>query len=238
MDKNTLSAAKRREANARARELRERIADYCKVSATIPTGINARQRIEAQKNRILKILGGAEGDWNDWKWQLKNRITEPEMLAEIIELSPQELEDIRATGAKYRWALSPYYASLIDPDDPNCPVRLQSVPKITEILDETGTLDPMAEERTSPVAGITRRYPDRLIVYVTNQCAMYCRHCQRRRKIGETDENTPGNVYLSAWVNRDNPEIRDVLLTGEMPCFWIMTPSTGCWELDAIRRWR
>lgn len=215
MDTNVSLAAERGEAIARAQELRGRIEDYCTVSATIPTGNSVRPRIEAQKRRILEILGGEDEDWDNWKWQLKNRITDPAVLAEIIGFSPQELEDIRATGAKYRWALSPYYASLIDPDDPQCPARLQSIPRVNEILDESGTLDPMAEELTSPVAGITRRYPDRLIVNVTNQCAMYCRHCQRRRNIGETDKNT-SRECLSQCLEyiRDNPEIRDVLLTG------------------------
>jgi lysine 2,3-aminomutase len=236
MDTSVSLSAKRRDANARAQELKERIDDYSKVSATIPTGSNVRSRIEAQKNRILEFLGGKDEDWNDWKWQLKNRITEPAVLANIIGLSRQELEEIKATGAKFRWALSPYYASLIDPSDHNCPARLQSVPRVKEILDETGTLDPMAEELTSPVEGITRRYPDRLIINVTNQCAMYCRHCQRRRNIGETDKNT-SRKCLSQCLDyiRNNPEIRDVLLTGGDAL--LLDNSTIDWllaELDAI----
>ncbi|HBS92392.1 MAG TPA: glutamate 2,3-aminomutase [Firmicutes bacterium] len=208
-------AAKRRQANARAQELRERIGDFLEASATIPTGTSIRERIETQKNRILKLLGGSERDWNSWQWQLGNRITEAEVLKKIINLSPGELDDIRATGAKFRWAVSPYYASLMDPDDPNCPIRLQSVPKLEEVLDENGTMDPMAEELTSPVTGITRRYPDRLIINVTNQCAMYCRHCQRRRNIGETDKNTSHSCLVQCLdYIRANPEIRDVLLTG------------------------
>ncbi|MDD2282331.1 MAG: glutamate 2,3-aminomutase [Eubacteriales bacterium] len=229
-------AAKRRQANVRAQELRERIGDFLEASATIPTGTGIRERIETQKNRILKLLGGSERDWNSWQWQLSNRITEAEVLKQIINLSPGELDDIRATGAKFRWAVSPYYASLMDPDDPNCPIRLQSVPKLAEVLDENGTMDPMAEELTSPVTGITRRYPDRLIINVTNQCAMYCRHCQRRRNIGETDKHTP-KKHLQECFNyiRLNPEIRDVLLTGgdafllsDKVIDWLLT------ELDAI----
>lgn len=236
MDTSVPLSEKRRDANTRAQELKERIDDYSKVSATIPTGSSVRPRIEAQKSRILEFLGGKDEDWNDWKWQLKNRITEPAVLANIIGLSPQELEEIRATGAKFRWALSPYYASLIDPSDGNCPARLQSVPRVMEILDETGSLDPMAEELTSPVEGITRRYPDRLIINVTNQCAMYCRHCQRRRNIGEIDKNT-SRKCLSQCLDyiRNNPEIRDVLLTGGDAL--LLDNSTIDWlltELDAI----
>lgn len=229
-------AAKRRTANARAQELRERIGDFLEFSAGIPTGTSVWERIKTQKHRILKLLGGGEEDWNRWQWQLKNRITDADVLKKIINLSPEELDDIRATGAKFRWAVSPYYASLMDPDDPNCPIRLQSVPRLAEVLDENGSMDPMAEELTSPVTGITRRYPDRLIINVTNQCAMYCRHCQRRRNIGETDKNTPHSCLVECLdYIRNNPEIRDVLLTGGDALLlsnevldWLLT------ELDAI----
>jgi len=236
MKSSEATAAKRRQANARARELRGRIEDFLAASPNIPTGTKVRERIETQKNRILKLLGGGEEDWISWQWQLKNRIIDADVLKKIINLSQEELDDIRATGAKFRWAVSPYYASLIDPDDPSCPVRLQALPRRDEILDENGTLDPMAEELTSPATGITRRYPDRLIINVTNQCAMYCRHCQRRRNIGETDQNTPRDCLLeSLEYIRNNPEIRDVLLTGgdafllsNADLDWLLT------ELDAI----
>lgn len=209
------TAEMRRQANARGRELREKIADYLEASRIIPTGSTAQKRIQAQKEKILGLLGGKEEDWQSWQWHLKNRISEPDLLTKIIHLSTAELEDIKATGAKFRWAISPYYASLIDPDDPNCPVRRQSVPQLAEILDGYGTMDPMAEALTSPEIGITRRYPDRLIIYVTNRCAMYCRFCQRRRNIGEIDKLTPKeDLEKSLAYIRQNPEIRDVLLTG------------------------
>jgi lysine 2,3-aminomutase len=214
--RNTLPVEERRKiATDRADKLRDSISEYLAVKDQIPTGTKLRQRILAQKQKILRILGGTEKDWQDWKWQMRNRITTAEALAKIVNLTDAEIQQIGATGAQFRWALSPYYASLMNPDDPSCPVRMQAVPSIEELEDEYGSLDPMGEEITSPAAGITRRYPDRLIINVTNQCAMYCRHCQRRRNIGEVDKNTDKDkIQASLDYIRENPEIRDVLITG------------------------
>lgn len=236
MAKLESAAIRRRQAAARAEQLSEALRDYLAACSTIPTGASARERIARQKQRILQVLGGSEEDWRDWRWQVKRRITEPETLKEIITLSEAALEEIKATGAKFRWAISPYYASLIDPEDPRCPVRLQSVPQLAEVRDANGTMDPMAEALTSPVSGITRRYPDRLIIYVTNQCAMYCRHCQRRRNIGEVDRHTAlADLRRCLAYIRRNTEIRDVLLTGgdafllaDEEIDWLLT------ELDSI----
>lgn len=206
---------RRKRANARADELRNSIADYLAVKDQIPTGTKLRHRISEQKQKILQLLGGNEQDWQDWKWQMRNRITNVDVLAKIVNLTETEIQQIKQTGDKFRWALSPYYASLMDPHDAKCPIRLQAVPCIEELEDEYGTMDPMGEQVTSPADGITRRYPDRLIINVTNQCAMYCRHCQRRRNIGEVDKNTPReNIQASLDYIRANPEIRDVLVTG------------------------
>lgn len=206
---------RRRLAEDRAVELRSRISDYLKVKDQIPTGTKLRDRLKNQKEHILQLLEGSEQDWQNWKWQIKNRISDVETMAKIINLSSAEIAEIEKTGSKFRWAVSPYYASLMDPDNPRCPVRLQAIPSTEELNESLGTLDPMAEELTSPAEGITRRYPDRLIINVTNLCAMYCRHCQRRRNIGENDRNTPHASLVEALdYIRNNSEIRDVLLTG------------------------
>jgi lysine 2,3-aminomutase len=122
---------------------------------------------------------------------MKNRTDDLDLLAEVLCLSAAEREDIRKVAEKYRWAITPYYLALINPEDPADPIRRMSVPSILE-LDETGTADPMDEEHTNPAGVITRRYPDRLIINVTNACPMFCRHCQRRRGIGgyDTDSNS------------------------------------------------
>lgn len=197
----------------RAAELREEISDYQNAKASIPTGFDLEDRTARQRERLLSILGGTMDDWNDWRWQLANRISDAELLGEVLELSLKERRAIDRVGKTYRWAISPYYASLIGPDD-TCPIRKQAVPSLAE-LDCGGEIDPMAEEYTSPAPGITRRYPDRLIINVTNQCAMFCRHCQRRRLIGELDHHSNRDKLVAAldYIS-ENPEIRDVLLTG------------------------
>ncbi len=199
----------------RAAELKNKINDYREALNYMPYGFKNWPQIQENQKRIKDFFKATDDDWENWRWQLKNRISTPEILKEILPIDKQELEEIRETGSKYRWAISPYYLSLIDPDDPDDPVKRQSIPTINELLDQEGYDDPMGEEFTSPTAAITRRYPDRLIIKVTNQCAMYCRHCQRRRGIGEQDLATPREDLEEAikYV-RDNEEIRDVLLTG------------------------
>jgi lysine 2,3-aminomutase len=205
---------KRQIALRRAEELRRYAERYLEASARVPTGFALTDQFYKQKERIKALFGASEEDWNDWHWQLRNRITKVEQLAEIINLSDREVEDIAAVGARFRWAISPYYASLMDPDDPSCPIRLRAVPTRAELEDPYGVDDPMAEEFTSPAPLITRRYPDRLIINVTNQCATFCRHCQRRRNIGEVDVPArEEDIEAALDYIRRNREIRDVLIT-------------------------
>lgn len=226
---------KREAALRRAAELKERIADYLAAVPHIPTGFTYQEEIAENKRRILSVLGGTEEDWADWHWHLRHRITNVETLRAILPLGEAEAEGIKMVGRRFRWAISPYYASLITPGDPACPVRRQAVPSPEELCGG-GEDDPMAEEWTSPAPGVTRRYPDRLIINVTNRCAMYCRHCQRRRNIGEIDHNRCRSDLVQALAYiRANEEIRDVLLTGgdalllsDRQLDWLLS------ELDAI----
>jgi glutamate 2,3-aminomutase len=199
----------------RAEVLRGNLADYREALKTIPTGFNRWPQILENQTKIKNYFKASDEDWENWRWQMKNRITNTAVLKELLAIDENELEDVMKTGSKYRWAVSPYYLSLIDPAVKNDPVKMQCVPSINEYLDHDGYEDPMAEEYTSPVPAVTRRYADRLIVKVTNQCAMYCRHCQRRRAIGEHDLATPRAELEEAieYISR-NREIRDVLLTG------------------------
>ncbi len=202
----------------RAEELKTTIQDYLDVKDKIPKGLELDDQIKESKKRILSVLGGTEEDWNDYKWQLTNRISDVDTLSKIINLSEQEKKLIKKVGRKYRWAISPYYASLMDTDDKYDPIRLLSIPSVIEIVEDSGDRDPMAEEFTNPAGSITRRYPDRLIINVTNECAMYCRHCQRRRNIGQEDEHKSTDVIKqSIEYIRDNKEIRDILITGGDP---------------------
>lgn len=166
------------------------------------------------KNKILNELNADENDWKNPKWQLKNRISDVDEILKYTYLSDEEYENIRIVSEKYRFAITPYYFSLIDFDNPLCPIKLQSLPNIKE-LDEEGELDPMNEEQSNPSGKITRRYPNKLIINVTNACPMYCRHCQRRRLIGNFDRNTSKrDIDESIEFIRNHNTIREVLITG------------------------
>lgn len=223
-------------ARERARQHTEMIADYLKVRDKISTGYNRWERIQNQKKRILKILGAKEADWKNYHWQLQNAISDTGTLSRIMSFSPKELDDIKKTATQYRWQISPYYASLIDPENRNCPIFKQSVPTIAEYLDKEEMKDPYALVFNSPAPLITRLYPDRLIINVTNMCAMFCRHCLRKKDIAFKDMIYPREDIRAAldYVS-DCPEIRDVLITGgdalmlsDETIDWILT------ELDKI----
>ena len=207
---------KKQIARNRADELENRIQDYLDVKDTIPRGMAPTQqgKSEEKKEKILAHLKGTEENWNDYRWQLKNRISDVDTLRKLISLDEEEVEAVRKVAAKYRWSISPYYLSLIDDDNRYDPIKLQSIPMVAELMKE-GLADPMGEEYTNPAGAITRRYPDRVIINVTNQCAMYCRHCQRRRNIGSDDHHTSRKVLEeSIEYIKAHPEIRDVLVTG------------------------
>ncbi|MCK9444079.1 MAG: lysine 2,3-aminomutase [Tissierellaceae bacterium] len=154
--------------------------------------------------------------WDDWKWQVRNRITDVETLGKVINLTEKEKEDIGEVMTKFRAAITPYYASLMDPDDPHCPVRMQAVPTISEThISSADLVDPLDEDEDSPVDGITHRYPDRVLFLITDQCSMYCRHCTRRRFAGQHDMGVPRDK-INAGIEyiRNTPQVRDVLLSG------------------------
>ncbi len=215
----------------RAAELKESIADFLNYKKALPTGYKRWEKIKSRQERIKKLFEVSDAEWKDWKWQLRNRVQSAGQLEKFVRLSPQKKQEISLTGSKFRWAVAPYYLSLADPGDPADPVLMQSVPSAKEYFDDSGALDPMAEEYTSPAPAITRRYPDRLIINVTNQCASYCRHCQRRRNIGEIDRHTSrGDLKAALEYIAENEEIRDVLITGgdalmlsEKTLDWILT---------------
>ena len=231
-----MSEESRRISLERAAVLKGRIGEYLEARETIPTGFGLEEDYAQQKAKIMDYFGATQEQWDDWHWQIKNRVTDVETLSNFLNLSDKEKASIAQVGKDFRWSVSPHYLSLMDPDDPACPVRMQGIPSDKELLDVTGKDDPMGEEFTNPAAQITRRYPDRLIINVTNQCAMYCRHCQRRRNIGEVDTPVSKEKLQEALdYIRANPEIRDVLVTGGDPFTlgdeqldWILT------ELDSI----
>ena len=157
--------------------------------------------------------------WNDWKWQVKNRIETLDDLKqynEFFHLTDDELEGIDKCLKTLRMAVTPYYLSLIDPNDPNDPVRKQAIPSAHELHQSPADLlDPLHEDTDSPVPGLTHRYPDRVLFLITDQCSMYCRHCTRRRFAGQHDTSVPTEqIDKCIEYIANHPEVRDVLLSG------------------------
>lgn len=155
-------------------------------------------------------------EWSDWKWQVRNRITDVEGLKKVIEIVPSEEEAIEKCLKTLRMAITPYYACLMDVKNPKDPVRMQAVPTASEIRHSKADMnDPLDEDEDSPVKGLTHRYPDRVLFLITDMCAMYCRHCTRRRFAGATDSCMPLNRIDDAIAYiRETPRVRDVLLSG------------------------
>ncbi|MEM1222804.1 MAG: KamA family radical SAM protein [Verrucomicrobiota bacterium] len=158
-------------------------------------------------------------DWNNWKWQLRKRIIKMEQLEEYLELTPEERAGCLFANKKLALAITPYFFSLIDRNDPNDPIRRQVVPRAGEMhTAEEELLDPVGEENTKPVEGIVHRYPDRVLFLVTDRCAAYCRYCTRSRLVSNAqDYNFHAEFEGGLEYIRNHPEIRDVLLSGGDP---------------------
>jgi lysine 2,3-aminomutase len=154
--------------------------------------------------------------WNDCKWQVKNRIETLEDLKKYVTLTPEEEEGVKKTLQTLRMAITPYYISLIDPNNPDCPVRKQAVPTGKETYQSPADLlDPLHEDEDSPVPGLTHRYPDRVLLLITDMCSMYCRHCTRRRFAGQKDgESAIDRIDKAIEYIAKTPQVRDVLLSG------------------------
>lgn len=182
----------------------------------IPSGTD-QERILAYlqfKNEIMQYLKANQSDWENWNWQMANRIQDVDQLADLLNFTPEQLCDIKNAAQQYRFAISPYYLSLIDKNSPMKQIGAMSIPTTLE-LTELGSCDPSAEENTNPIGKIVRRYPNRVIINITNCCASYCRHCQRKRNISSYDHMI-SQIDLEASIQyiKDNSEINDVLITG------------------------
>jgi lysine 2,3-aminomutase len=159
--------------------------------------------------------------WNDWRWQTQNAIRSIRQLRELLSFSPAELEAIGRLEAEFKTVIPPYYFSLINPEDPLDPIRLQSVPSPLEAENPSGyeLEDPLEEDKDMPVPGLTHRYPDRALLITTPACSMYCRFCTRKRATltrGGWEDISPDEERMIAYV-RAHPEIRDVIVSGGDP---------------------
>lgn len=166
------------------------------------------------KNQLI-----AESDWNSAKWQLKNRVTTLSQLEEHLVLSAEERAGVLLSGNKLAMAITPHYFNLIDPLDPDCPIRRQVIPRIEETLDDPGEMsDPCGEDAHMPVPGLVHRYPDRVLFLVTDRCAAYCRYCTRSRVVSGVGDQTLHMEHEAAFRYLEkHTEVRDVLLSGGDP---------------------
>jgi lysine 2,3-aminomutase len=155
----------------------------------------------------------------DWKWQLRNRISTLDEIERRLPLTPDERAGLEAAPERFRVGVTPYYFSLIDPEHPSCPVRMQVIPRTGELVTEPGELlDPLGEDAHRPVSAIFHRYPDRCLLLALDRCAIYCRHCNRRRLVGQ-EESAISRQDLTDAIDyiRRTPAIRDVLISGGDP---------------------
>ncbi|SNQ60248.1 lysine 2,3-aminomutase [Candidatus Methanoperedens nitratireducens] len=203
---------------------------------------------EKQQEIAEKISPNARiSNWKDWKWQLKHSIRDISTFEKVtgIEFEESEMESLEKTIAKFPLSITPYYLSLIDTEDyRNDPFFKQSFPSPSElIIDKYDMKDPLAEDKDSPVPGITHRYPDRVLFHISNICSMYCRHCTRKRKVGDVD-SIPGKDEILKGIEyiKNTPAVRDVLLSGGDPFMlsddyldWILTELRKIPSVEVIR---
>lgn len=154
--------------------------------------------------------------WNDWHWQYQNLVTTPEEFVELFPEFESEVDEIRSTLGKYKFASTPYYLSLIDPKNQEDPIKLQAVPSPLEMEIDQGVdlRDPLAEDRDMPVPGLVHRYPDRVLFLITEICTVYCRFCTRRRVILEKESHIERQIDTNIDYIRKHPEIHDVIISG------------------------
>lgn len=158
-------------------------------------------------------------DWNDWRWQFSNRIRDLGTLERIISLSNDEREALSNSAIKPPLSITPYFASLINPDDPNDPIRRTQIPVIAEaVISKSESDDPLKEETLTAAPGLIHRYPDRALILATNTCAGYCRYCERARLVGNREKNISQDNWAKALAYlKEHKEIRDVLVSGGDP---------------------
>lgn len=157
-----------------------------------------------------------ESNWRDWIWQQQHRVRTVHQLKGLLALSASEAQAVRELDGKFKMAITPYYLSLMHPSDPACPIRRQAVPSMDEsIVNSHELADPSGEDAMSPVPGVVHRYPDRVLLYTTHHCAVYCRFCTRKRKVSDPasamkmPDISEGIAYI-----RNNPAIREVIVSG------------------------
>ncbi len=191
--------------------------------------------------------GASRSDWTDWKWHVRNTVRNVDEVEKVLGITFTSTDKrlFNLTLQKFPMAVTPYYLSLIDPDDyRNDPVFMQAFPSSEELnIERADMVDPLHEDEDSPAPGITHRYPDRVLFHVSNLCSMYCRHCTRKRKVGDKD-SVPDKQTLEQGIEyiRNTPQVRDVLLSGGDPLMlsderldWILTRLREIEHVEVVR---
>ncbi len=160
--------------------------------------------------------GQDSSQWNDWTWQLKNRVTTLAQLEKHLVLTHEERAGVLLTKDKLAMAITPHFFNLVDPVDPDCPIRRQVIPRIEESWEDPDEMsDPCGEDSHMPVPGLVHRYPDRVLFLVTDRCASYCRYCTRSRVVSGVGEQELHTEFEAAFrYLEQHTEVRDVLLSG------------------------
>ena len=214
-------------------------------NANLGIYLNEMRGMPMLTNNQLKILneinGSSAGNWQDWKWQLRHSIKELDTFETLLNISVTESlrRQFQRIVEKFPMSITPYYLSLIDTENlENDPVFKQSFPVVNEIImQKADMLDPLHEDEDSPVEGLTHRYPDRVLLLVSNRCAMYCRHCTRKRRVGDND-TIPGREQIGKGIEyiKQSPQVRDVLLSGGDP--FLLSTEYLDWILSELRKIR
>ena len=212
--------------------------DSRNISIHLPS---AQQEVYSFRKRYFPKA--TEEDWNDWRWQLRHRITTLKQLETIFQLSDNEYKGFQFQNVSLPLAITPYYASLIDPDNPDQAIRRGMVPVASELLVSPGEArDPLGEDGHSPVKGIVHRYPDRVLFLVTDYCSSYCRYCTRSRMVGQRKKGGIKQWQKGIDYIAHHPEVRDVLISGGDPLTladaqldWILTKLREIDHVEVIR---
>ncbi len=189
-------------------------------------------KIAAFRHRFFPDV--SETDWNNWRWQISHRIERCDQLEQLVTLTDSERNAFQFQNATLPLAITPYYAGLIDPDNPDQPIRRAMVPVAAELLVSAGEAqDPLGEDGHSPVKGLIHRYPDRVLFLVTDYCSSYCRYCTRSRMVGKRKSGGKQQWQRAIDYIAAHPEVRDVLISGGDP----LTLSDGQldWLLGKVR---
>jgi lysine 2,3-aminomutase len=194
---------------------------------------------EKQKTIQNRIDSNKGSHWTDWRWQARNVIRDIDTFEKLLGVTlPEETRrQFKTISQKFPMSITPYYLSLIDTENmENDPIFMQSFPVIKELdISKSDMSDPLHEDEDSPVPCITHRYPDRVLFLVSNTCAMYCRHCTRKRRVGDVD-SVPGRSEIKQAIEyiRKTPQIRDVLLSGGDP--FLLSTEYLDWILTELRK--